>query len=448
MNHKVLFLLLIGCFLSPAGFGQNGRVLVFPEIDQPCPSFTFHDVVNFSRSEASLVDFKGKWLVLDFWNKNCGACVQSFPKTSKMQQEFSGEVQFMMVAIQDKEDQIHEMYKRFREAEKLVMPCAFDSLLSKTWGIYDCPHIIIIGPDGMVKGVTNSLNASQVEAFLRGEKPLLSKTYHTQNFDDPRDQSRKSYDPKKPFMINGNGSACDTCFLFRSLLAKWDTEGAFYVAGVIDRNLYDSSFRGGRFEGLGVSLGYLYFIAYLGRAGWNAYDTLYGRFHNQPLFLLRDSSAIFQVQDNKLIEQHYCYSLTIPPARNTQERIMEIMRNDLNSYFGFKATIEERMFPYYRLVVTKSEERARLATSGGPSEGNDIIPRVRFIMHNMPFARLVPLLSGAVGALPVLNETGVTGNMDIAVTHTTYDELMRSLHEQGLDLIKSEKMMKCLVIRD
>lgn len=442
----ILFALLVS-FLASDVYSQQHLKSGYPEVGEPCPSFILHNIAYFPRTQASLDDFKGKWLVLDFWNKNCGSCVESFPTTSAMQKHFSANVQIMMVGIQDQQNQIQPMYARFREFEKLVMPCAFDSMLSNTWGIYSCPHLVIVGPDGIVKGVTNHLDSAQLAELIDGGQPELRRTYHTQNYDDPRDW-RATFDGKKPFMIDGNGSPCDTCFLFRSLLSTYKRTDPWYSPSVIDRNLFDSTYRGGRFQALAVSISYLYMFAYLGREGWPTYDSMYAKYANSPVFLLHDSSAVFEHgKDGKPVPKQFCYSVTIPPARHTGARIMEVMQNDLKNYFGFKATFEERWYPCYKIVVTGPEAKARLATKGGPSESKVLIPRVSSVIHNLPVSTLFPIVIYKTGDIAI-DETGITGNIDLMVNDIDLEELLRSLRTQGLDLVKGEIKLKTLVIRD
>lgn len=427
-------------------YTQRSAKPVFPEVGQLCPAFALHNIAYFSKPEATLADFKGKWLVLDFWNKNCGSCIESFPRTSEMQKRFSGDAQFMLVGIQDRENQIGPMYAAYREKEKLAMPCSFDSGLSNAWGIHSCPHLIIIGPDGVVKGVTNDLNVDQLKEFIAGGHPKLRRSYHTQNFEDPRDR-KVIFDEKAPFMVDGNGSDCDTCYLFRSVFSKWQPDQKQYSPSVMDRNLYDPTYRGGRFQALGETLADLYLFAYFGTDGWGALDTMYGKYYKEPVLLVRDSSLFEPWTDGYEARNMFCYSVTIPPAHDSRLRMMEVMQNDLKSYFGFQVSIEERMFPCYRLVVANPDAAKKLATTGGPSVVKDVIRGVRVTMHNQEVQRLIRFVAGQARGF-VLNETGISGNIDFTLDYIDFDEMMRGLHAYGLDLIKGEKMMKCLVIRD
>ena len=123
-------------------FGQTSNTVVYPEVGKPCPDFMLRNITCYPKQQATLKDFFGKWLVLDFWNKGCGACVASFPKTSALQKEFNEKVQFMLVGIEDKENKIQPMYAKYREKENLIMPCAFDSLLANRFDVFSAPFIV------------------------------------------------------------------------------------------------------------------------------------------------------------------------------------------------------------------------------------------------------------------------------------------------------------------
>ncbi|HVZ96308.1 MAG TPA: redoxin domain-containing protein, partial [Chitinophagaceae bacterium] len=68
-----------------------------PEVGKPCPPFFLKRIDYYTKKTASLDDFEGKWLVLDFWAKNCSGCIASFPAIKKEQQELKDKLQFVMI---------------------------------------------------------------------------------------------------------------------------------------------------------------------------------------------------------------------------------------------------------------------------------------------------------------------------------------------------------------
>lgn len=441
------------CIIAKMSWAQSGIMQRFPAEGVRCPAFTLHNIHYFPLKQASLKDFAGKWLVLDFWGKNCGSCVQSFPRTDAMQRAFSGKVQFMLVGLQDEEGQIEPMYTRFRAVEKLGIPCAFDSSLFRQWCISALPHIVIIDEKGIVRGVTNRVDSLQITVFLNGKTPVLDPTYHSacRDFDDPRDV-RIRFNDRKPFLMNGNGGV-DSEFLFRSILTRFEPAQSEGWATHIDRHSEeDSTFPAGMFQAIGCPLTFLYKFAYFGRDKWNCFDTAwYGKYAREPI--IETKNAVFNYAYSPVCKNVFCYSLIIPKEQGTKARMQQIMQRDLVNYFGFEVSIETRKFPCWKLVAT-DEARLKLRTAGlmihrDPNEVSgfiNIIPRAKYKLQDVPVRRLIAAL-GSLGDV-ILDETGIEGNIDITMECVTNDDIIRSLHENGLSLVPIEKDMKVLVIRD
>src|SRR5882757_4034438 len=115
---KLILMVLLLLYVS-AIHAQTESLTVYPKVGKPCPDFILRNIRYFTKNQATLQDFHGKWLVLDFWNRYCGACVASFPKISALQKEFGEKVQFMMVGIEDPEKRIEPMYAKYRIKENL-----------------------------------------------------------------------------------------------------------------------------------------------------------------------------------------------------------------------------------------------------------------------------------------------------------------------------------------
>lgn len=419
----------------------------FPEVGRTCPIYTLRNIKYYRLRQAGPSDFKGKWLVLDFWNKNCGSCVASFPRTDAMQKVFHGKVQFMLVALQDRQGQIEPMYDRFREKEQLDLPCAFDSGICNQWCISTCPHIIIIDPAGMVQGVTNHVDSGQMASFLRGDHPSLVNTYHSQcrDFDDPRDAT-VLFNPKKPFLMDGNGGN-DSDFLYRSILSRWRPGQPGFDHEEIDYPAVDARYPKGYFQIMRLPLSNLYLYAYFGRNNWAPGDTAwYGKYLEEPIVEAPDSD-LFHYDYGPTFKNLFCYSLIIPGDQGNGERLRQIMQRDLKNYFGFDASIETRRIHCWKLIAT-ADARLKLRTNGGQGDQyTSIIPRARFRLHNAHVQRLILAICGFVKG-DIFDETGIDSNIDITMDCVNLDDMLQSLHANGLSLVPTEKDMKAIVIRD
>lgn len=322
------------------------------------------------------------------------------------------------------------------------MPCAFDSATVHQFVCGGFPHTVIIDSNGIVRGITVSISAQEMQEFLDGKIPLLDRAATC----DASLDYRIPFNDRKPFLVNGNGGV-DSDFLFRSVLTKWDPQlQRQYVPSVFERHSVDNKFPEGYFQLLGVPLRDLYKFAWFGRDGWGFSDTAwYGRYFEEPVIETRDSD-LFKFQYGPVYKNIFCYSLIVPKEQGTASRMQQVMQGDLKNYFGFDVSIETRRCPCWKLVAT-DEARAKLRTAGGkPNRITDLVPRAKYRLENVPVRRIFWLV-GRLGG-PILDETGIQSNIDITMECVTNDDIIRSLHENGLSLMPTEREMKVLVIRD
>lgn len=432
---SILVVLNLVCFVLEA---QMDIQTEYPEVGKVCPEFNLKNIAYFPIRKASLKDFRGKWLVLDFWNKGCGACVMSFPKTNELQKHFSDKIQFMLVGIEDRENKIRTMYATFREKENLKLPCAFDSVLANRFDVYTAPYIIVIDPNGIVQGITSSLDSISIQEFLSGKRPWLRRAYRVH--EDVVEDVKIPFDSNKPFLINKNGGD-DTDFLFRSVLSRWNP---YLHHGVYPININKTADKGS-FQVLGVSLTMLYNYAFFGKINPGS-GTDYGKISDDPILEIHDST-MFQssYKDGKNM---FSYSLIIPVNLvNREERMERMMQRDLENYFGYEARIEVRMIPCYKLVASEVAKNKLLTHGGAPFY--DEIPKANFKARNWPFVNLIGLIQRESDEI-IFNETGIEGNIDIEMNclQTDFNDIKRALKMNGLNLIATEKEMKVIVIKD
>lgn len=152
----------------------------YPETRRRCPDFHFQDVEHYYKKNISLKDFRGQWLVLDFWNRYCSVCLNRMPGTDSLNRKFSKRVNFMLVGYtgsrythHSDDKPIHELYEKLRGRLDIDLPIAYDSLLFHRFDIGACPYIVIVDPKGIVRGITTRLTEQNIRDLLSGKIPKL-----------------------------------------------------------------------------------------------------------------------------------------------------------------------------------------------------------------------------------------------------------------------------------
>lgn len=123
--------------------GKTEQVVEFPVVFQ-APS----------GQNIALTDFKGKYLILDFWNSTCGICFQEFPKVETLYNQIKGR----------KDAELYSVFCRIAQREETTKTGA-DIITEKGYtfptisldnripglnaiGITCFPTVVIFNPDG------------------------------------------------------------------------------------------------------------------------------------------------------------------------------------------------------------------------------------------------------------------------------------------------------------
>lgn len=102
-------------------------------------------------NEHRLAEFKGKYILLDFWSQGCGPCRAAFPELEEVAAMYTGRLAVVSVCI-DTESR----WKKFLQEKKLP-GIQWNELrnddggLEARYGVQGVPHYVLIAPDGKVK---------------------------------------------------------------------------------------------------------------------------------------------------------------------------------------------------------------------------------------------------------------------------------------------------------
>ena len=120
--------------------------------DSVAPDFVVQTVVGDSLR---LSDFRGKFVMLDFWGTWCAPCLNELPHLKKLSQSFSEELKVIGLAHDDPRN-----LADFVEENDIPYPNGIaDPKIQKAYGIVSWPTTFLIAPNGKI-----------IAKNLRGEK--------------------------------------------------------------------------------------------------------------------------------------------------------------------------------------------------------------------------------------------------------------------------------------
>lgn len=451
----LLLLFLVKFFLPVAAQGNFGSYV--PSVGESVRDYEFTFVDNYPTSSFKVSDFRGKWVILDFWSYGCAGCIASFPKMNDIHKRFKDKVQLVMVGL-DSPKFRSKTLKLFKDRKKqydLEFTMALDSNASKFFNIQSVPYILVIDPEGVIRAKTVSISEKDVEEFLKGDLPQLRPAYSGTEKEEIGDR----YISELPLLTNGlnaNGGKADSSFLFRSLLTTYSKGMSSVITTLFSER--SPAVAKGKVELSGVSLAYLYRTAYFGSGGWSMGFPQYGKY-SWPIELhLRDSSSF--IYDRATLKGHYTYSLIVPKNRSNLAYLKKLMQADLERYFNYDVSVEKRLKSAFQLRIKDPVKVAKIRSNESRfnrdhdndkySYWNFRDAQMRDIM--LVFTLSLPHVSGEEGngTEVIIDKTGIDYpvNMNIKADFLDWKSVDKSLAKYGLTIEPIQLELETLVIRD
>lgn len=122
-----------------------------------------------------LAEFRGKYILLDFWSRGCGPCIMSQPELKEISEMYKDSLEVISLSIENR--------KGWEEASKShAMTWNNWNDLEETNGLYarygviGIPHFVLISPEGKVidswSGYGKGLLKLKVEGMLAPKQPM------------------------------------------------------------------------------------------------------------------------------------------------------------------------------------------------------------------------------------------------------------------------------------
>lgn len=128
----------------------------------------FRDIDNQPRT---LKDYRGKWLVANFWASWCPPCLKEIPELKDFQRNHAREAQVVGITFEEME---LEPLKRFVARHGITYPVfQYHPDAEQAIGpVAGLPTTYVYDPKGQLAArLQGQITAAQLERIVRGEKP-------------------------------------------------------------------------------------------------------------------------------------------------------------------------------------------------------------------------------------------------------------------------------------
>lgn len=114
------------------------------------PDFTLK---NLEGKDVKLSDFRGKWVIIDFWGSWCGWCIKGFPKLKDAYEQYQPELEIIGVDCNEPEAN----WRKGVEKYKLPWVNVYNpegSTVLRDYGVQGFPTKVIVTPEGKIADIT------------------------------------------------------------------------------------------------------------------------------------------------------------------------------------------------------------------------------------------------------------------------------------------------------
>lgn len=120
------------------------------------PDFTYKDMEG---KDVSLSDFRGKWVIIDFWGTWCPWCIKGFPELKEAYSLYKPELEIVGVACNDPyDDWVAGVHKYELPWVNLYNPDERGGQLLTDYGVEGFPTKVIVNPEGKIVNITSGHN--------------------------------------------------------------------------------------------------------------------------------------------------------------------------------------------------------------------------------------------------------------------------------------------------
>ncbi len=393
-----------------------------PLINQLCPEFSFDTLFNYKKEKLLLSEFRGKFVIVDFWATFCLPCIKDFPKLENFQKRFGDTLQVLLVAT-DGYVKTKQFYDTRKKAGKpMTLPCALNRSMARYFQVKQVSTYVWIDDQGYIRAITDysQLTEKNISDFIGRKKMTVRDT-----------EKMAPVDYKRPLLITAKEIDSNSV-IYGSTLTKHlkGVRGSRKNAGKED----------GRIAVYNGPIISLYMLAFGDTSGAVKYSrVVMESAHTDKLMPPKKEDYDVWKFDNT-----FCYELTVPESR--QKDIYKIMRDDLGHLFGYNVYQEYRT---QKCLVLKAEKGFRFL------EDTTVTPKLTIssggvTVTNYPFPRFAGLIDHYNQDKIFLDETGLTGKVDITIQAimNDVDAVNKELKKYKLSLNYEDRKVQMLVIKD
>lgn len=120
------------------------------------PDFTFKDMAG---NDVSLSQFRGKWVIIDFWGTWCPWCIKGFPALKEAYAQYKPKLEVIGVACNDPREAWEKGVKKYELPwVNVYNPEQGGGKVLEDYAVEGFPTKVIVNPEGKIVNITSGEN--------------------------------------------------------------------------------------------------------------------------------------------------------------------------------------------------------------------------------------------------------------------------------------------------
>jgi thiol-disulfide isomerase/thioredoxin len=417
------------------------------QIGDTVPDISLGKMLNYKKTEARLSDFRGRYLILDFWDTHCGTCIAQFPRMEALQEKFKDSISIIPVCFDvNREEMAVEEFIRKRKGtpSEMKLPTAVQPLRNSEFTAWfpfmSLPHEIWIDKNGVIRAITGHkyVYEDNIRAFFSGEPIVLTQK-----------KMRRIIDENDEFLIKKELTGSN--IIYGSAFAGYNDSiktPHFNFANKRDDSPLIHFFCSNN------TVFQLYSQAYWPVLKDALLDPNRKRFKIESANIekfykdIKDIGKLYgEAYDTYQKKNLFCYELKLPREKFTVNEALNFMANDLDHFFNIKSKVEKRKVQY--VVLTKGQGEIYCTTDN--SNKKSISVNNEMVWKGYPMKFFLEEIDNFKKYL-ISNETGYEGNVNVKIVAkwgtSNDEEIIQQLKAAGFNITIKEKLTPVLVLYD
>ena len=137
--------------------------LNLPEVVNVGDQMVDGDLYDMKGNLHHLSEFKGKYIMLDFWSLGCGPCLQSFPELKEVSEMYKDSLEIVSISMDTKESWSDFVERKGLTGNQWNEFAKGTTGLAAVYQVKGIPRYVMISPEGIVVGMWSGYGPGSIK---------------------------------------------------------------------------------------------------------------------------------------------------------------------------------------------------------------------------------------------------------------------------------------------